>query len=206
MDLNHWSSPITKNKWPQVEFELFFTSWNYCFNILVVEQFLKYEKLSRDESEPPSYPLEVLKEKISKSFINSVDIEYAEYVLRRNIQPSAKDPNKYYVTRDPRLKSIFFGNWAQKELVEYAADVTCPLLFIKASKSGYLENKENSIEVLETVMKVSPNCHYETVEGTHHVHLNNPERLNRLINKFINKYDKVDRSVGKFIDLVQIQQ
>ncbi|XP_049824089.1 probable serine hydrolase isoform X3 [Aethina tumida] len=171
----------------------------------VVEQFLKYDKLSRDQSEPPTYPLEVLKEMLSKTLDNSIDIEYAELLLRRNIQPSVKDPNKYYVTRDPRLKSIFFGNWGHNELVEYAAHVTCPLLFFKASSSGYFEKKENPLEVFETILKVSPNCHYKEVEGKHHVHLNNPERLNGMINEFIKKYNKVDRSVGKFIESAEVQ-
>ncbi|KAF5296589.1 hypothetical protein FQR65_LT19812 [Abscondita terminalis] len=68
-----------------------------------------------------------------------------------------------------------------------------------------LENKKYTLEVLEILKKVNKDFWYREVEGTHHVHLNNPERIAELIIPFIQKYDVHDRSKGGLIEEIRIK-
>jgi hypothetical protein len=49
---------------------------------------------------------------------------------------------------------------------------------------------------LDILKESSVDCQYHRLEGSHHIHLNNPEVLADLIQKFIDKHDSADRSVG----------
>ncbi|KAJ3655473.1 hypothetical protein Zmor_014604 [Zophobas morio] len=163
---------------------------------LGIQELLKYDELGRSKEEPPSYPLEVIKKRMAALNTQSISIDHCHHILNRNIAPSKADPDKYYFTRDPRLKARFIYNWAQKDLLEGAYRVICPMLMIKFTESGYYEDKQNFYELLDALKKTSKDAQYHYVDGSHHTHLNNPESVKDLINNFLETYNIEDRKIG----------
>lgn len=158
-----------------------------------IQQHIAYDQLSRSPNEPPSYPMHVLAEKLASNRQRSVHIDNCHHILKRNTTPSKSYPDQYYLTRDPKLK-VRFMNWPQNELVENANRVTQPILIFKSLDSGYFEDKQNFYDVLEVLKKSSRDCQYHYVEGTHHLHLNNPEHISDFVNDFIGKYQVEDQT------------
>lgn len=104
---------------------------------------------------------------------------------------------KYYFTTDPRVKvGDPFLNFSQDELIEYAQYITAPIFIAKAKGGSYYEVKENFYEVLDVLKRTSTDCYFNYVEGTHHVHLNNPENVAELMVNFIRRHNIEDRSIG----------
>ncbi|KAH0813791.1 hypothetical protein GEV33_009000 [Tenebrio molitor] len=166
---------------------------------LGIQELLKYDELSRNPEEPPSYVMDVMKKKLTALNNESISIEHCHHILDRNIAQSKSDPNKYYFTRDPRLKARLILNWSQKDLLEGAYRVTSPILMIKFSGSGYYEEKENFYEILEALKRASKAAEMHYIDGPHHTHLNNPETVYMIINKFIETHDIEKRDIGGIV-------
>lgn len=169
-----------------------------------ISLFLKLEQFERQTEEPPSYTLDEIKQKICVPNKNSVEYEHSFHIAERNISQSKKHPGKYYFSRDPRLKAGALMNWPQEDIVESSKYMTCPIFIGKAISASYYEVKENFYEVLDVLLKHSKDCQYHRLEGTHHFHLNNPEKLAVLLNKFIEKHDSFDKSVGGIKDEMKL--
>jgi len=168
-----------------------------------IDELLKFDDQLRATEEPPSYTMEELKQIMGEVNFRSIEIEHCHHILNRNIAPSKTNPGKYYFTRDPRLKSRLILNWPHEELVESGKRATFPMFMSKSIDSPYYENKQNFYDLLEVLKKTSADCQYYYVEGTHHVLLNNPQVLYKLINDFIAKHNKQDRSGGGIGDEIK---
>ncbi|KAJ3642709.1 hypothetical protein Zmor_025467 [Zophobas morio] len=160
-----------------------------------ISTLMHYEKLRRENTEPQAYTLEEVKQKISRFLDGSVAYEHSHHLVERSVAPSKSQPGKYCFTRDPRLKITDLVNWRQKDLVPGARSMQCPVFVAKATNGFHFENQKYVHEVADA-LKESGNCEFHVLEGTHHLHLNNPEVLAGLIIKFLKQYDKSDRSVG----------
>lgn len=72
----------------------------------------------------------------------------------------------------------------------YAEKIHCPYLNIRA-KSGLKWDYPNHYqEVLDIIKKSSTQFEYHEVEGSHHVHLNNPENVFPIIKNFLKSIKK----------------
>ncbi|TDG52655.1 hypothetical protein AWZ03_000888 [Drosophila navojoa] len=147
---------------------------------------LKLERRLRSNSEPPAYEWDQLVERLHHGTDKSVDLEACKYLLQRNSKPSSHEPHKYYFSRDNRLKTSLFYTLSNEMVLEMASRITAPHLFIKALQAPYYEDKKYYDAALE-VLRQNPNFEYHEVEGTHHVHLNEPEKVAPIINSFISK-------------------
>nr|XP_016934734.1 probable serine hydrolase [Drosophila suzukii] len=152
-----------------------------------IESTLKLERRLKSGSEPPSYEWDQLVTRLHEGSNKSVSLDACKYLLQRNCRPSTHEPHKYYFSRDNRLKSSLFYTLHQEVPMEMARRIKCPHLFIKALQAPYYERKEYFDEVLAELQK-NPLFEFHEVEGTHHVHLNEPEKVAPIINSFINKY------------------
>ncbi|XP_034482104.1 probable serine hydrolase isoform X2 [Drosophila innubila] len=151
-----------------------------------LENSLKLERRLRSGSEPPAYDWDQLVERLHQGSNKSVDMEACKYLLQRNCKPSSHEPHKYYFSRDNRLKTSQFYTLSLEIVLEMAARIKAPHLFIKALQAPYYENKKYYDATLE-VLRKNPQFEFHEVEGTHHVHLNEPEKVAHIINSFINK-------------------
>ncbi|XP_055842432.1 probable serine hydrolase [Episyrphus balteatus] len=157
---------------------------------MITDQFESYNKqieLSLQKSEPPTYEFDKLVERMTKANGDSILREYYELILKRNIKPSKEDPNKYYFSRDPQLKSMSFTIFPNDILVEMAHKITCPHLFITAKRARHYDSEEELKEVMDAFRK-NPHFENHVVDGTHYVHLNEPHKIAEIVNPFIMKY------------------
>lgn len=156
----------------------------------------KYPKLlekgliaqSRLDEEPPSYTLDELTKIWHHGTTKSVALNSVKYLLQRGVKPSKHDSNKYYFSRDSRLKYTLFNPEDKKFVEAIIKRLKTPTLYIKSIDSPFAFDAF-SVEMREVIEKNNDKfeCHF--VPGTHHVHLNNPERIAPLIEFFLKKYN-----------------
>ena len=67
----------------------------------------------------------------------------------------------------------------------FAAKIKCAYLNIRAVPGMKFEQPENYHKILDQIKLGASKFEYREVEGSHHVHLNNPERVAPIIREFI---------------------
>lgn len=139
------------------------------------------------KTEPPAYIFDDLVNKLHEGTFKSVSKETAPFLLKRNIAKSTVDPNKFYFTRDNRLKGLNYAIPTHDVNIELAKRIICPHLFIKATNSPWYEKKQFYEEVLN-MLKEKSNFKFVSVEGTHHIHLTDPTKISKEVSDFINKH------------------
>ncbi|KAH8296165.1 hypothetical protein KR054_002420, partial [Drosophila jambulina] len=135
--------------------------------------------------EPPSYSYAQLCKLLAKGSSGSVTPELARHLLHRQVTKSQLYPDRFYFTRDGRVK---FYNVTHMELgfaEEMARRIQRkPYLIIKASKSIHLP-VDQCKETMSILAKNNPHYEFYELEGTHHVHLHAAEECARYIVPFI---------------------
>lgn len=143
---------------------------------------------TRLNDEPPTYTLEEITKLWHLGTRKSVALESVQHLLKRGIKASKADPNKYYFSRDSRLKYILFNPEDKKFVEALVRRLKCPTLYVKAIDSPYSADAY-SIEMREILEQNNENYEFHFVPGTHHVHLNNPELIAPLIKNFIQNHN-----------------
>nr|ARD71211.1 acetyltransferase [Spodoptera exigua] len=143
---------------------------------------------TRLNDEPPGYTLEDITKIWHLGTRKSVALESVQHLLKRGIKPTKADPNKYYFSRDSRLKYTLFNPEDKKFVEALVRRLKCPTLYIKAIDSPYSADAY-SIEMREILEQNNENYEFHFVPGTHHVHLNNPELVAPLIKNFIRNHN-----------------
>lgn len=70
-------------------------------------------------------------------------------------------------------------------VLKYASQIKCAYLNIRAVPGMKFEQPESYQKVLDVIKLGAKKFEYHEVEGTHHVHLNEPEVVAPIINKFL---------------------
>ncbi|XP_043951115.1 probable serine hydrolase isoform X2 [Drosophila biarmipes] len=135
--------------------------------------------------EPPSYTLSQLTKVLAKGSFNSVAPEFAKHLLHRQVQKSQLYPDKFYFSRDGRVKYYNTSRMDPGLAEEMTKRIgKKPYLIIKGSESSFVGPKvEKPLAILR-----QNNPHFEFYEvegGTHHVHLHAAEECARYIVPFI---------------------
>ncbi|XP_057662990.1 probable serine hydrolase [Diorhabda carinulata] len=172
------------------------TPHRYKYLSKSIEAFFKYNEFVNNSTEPPSYTIEEIEALVAKPNKNSIDLQYTKYIYERNIAPSKLHPGKYYFTRDPRLKIGNLNTINQRDIVEISQQLTMPIFIAKSKTSSYYEPKENYYEIVDILKRVSADCDFNYVDGTHHFHLNNPECVASIMTNFIRRHNTEDRNIG----------
>uniref|UniRef100_A0A1A9X531 AB hydrolase-1 domain-containing protein n=1 Tax=Glossina brevipalpis TaxID=37001 RepID=A0A1A9X531_9MUSC len=149
--------------------------------------FLKEDERNRNKDEPPCYTYDELIERVHVGSFLSLNKDLCKHMVARNIQKSLKYPDKYYFTRDRRLKFYNYTVGSQELCNEMAKRITCPYLFIKSRGSVYFEDKKYYDETLN-ILATKKNFEYFECDGTHHIHMNNPEIVAGPIVDFIKRF------------------
>ncbi|XP_076386631.1 putative serine hydrolase isoform X1 [Megachile rotundata] len=148
----------------------------------LIDKFLKYELLKPENV--PSYTYEEALDIVEDAYKGSITKESAKILMKRGMQPSS-EPDRYYFSRDPRLKVSMLGTLSMDLVLAYAARIKCGYLNIRATSGLIFDKPESYDQVLNQIKLNARKFEYHTVDGTHHVHLNNPERIAAIINNFI---------------------
>ncbi|KAF9410961.1 hypothetical protein HW555_010093 [Spodoptera exigua] len=139
------------------------------------------------DKEPPSYTLEEITNTWHLATRKSIALDSVKHLIKRGVKQSKTDPNKYYFSRDPRLKYVILIPEDRKFTEALVRRIKCPMLFLKATDSPFSAGKF-SIAMREMIEKQNDKYEFHFVPGKHHVHLNNPELVAPLINNFLHKH------------------
>ncbi|KAJ6649688.1 putative serine hydrolase [Pseudolycoriella hygida] len=150
-----------------------------------IDRFLKYETLPM--SKMPCYEYEEMIDIVVDAYAGSVDRNGAKILMRRGMDSAPRSINSkgFHFVRDLRLKVSLLGMFSIEQVTSYAEQIKCDVLNIRAVPGMIFENVEVYPKILEHTRKNARRVKYEEVEGTHHIHLNTPERIYKLINEFL---------------------
>ena len=152
------------------------------------------DKLSRT-SEPPTYTFVDAcgRAFLANQFIHGTDSitrSSVETMMSRGLRKVGVNKNGedlFTWTTDLRLRIPTPFNVVLEQVEHYAEKIQCPLLVIKASDSPWYMSEEHAETILKVYTNNNPNFVFKKVEGGHHVHLNEPEKVGPLIVNFLKK-------------------
>lgn len=141
--------------------------------------------------EPPCYTMEECERLLYESTDRSINLENCKYILERNVTRSTLHPDKYYFSRDSRVKLKRRYN-ASPELLSEMAKRICresiPHLVIKGGKSHITSFSNTALT--HYLQENNKNFVIHTyTPGTHHLHLNNADAVAQIIIQFLQNYD-----------------
>lgn len=110
--------------------------------------------------------------------ISDMTADHARQILMRNMITEA-DGNTYWCS-DPKLRTKSTLRLTEKQAQTLMESVTCPILFIGASRSF-----KNLPHVYEQRAHWFESAQYEQFVGGHHIHMENSEDVGRLICQFV---------------------
>lgn len=152
--------------------------------IKYMEKLFTYEK--RAIKPPRFYSMEEAVHMVSNTFGGAIHPKSAEVLLQRGARVNHE--GKFEITRDSRLKLHQLIMIHPEQLDVFARNLKCHVLMFEAS-DGYMydeDNREQLEENLRIYKRVAKSFEMVHVEGTHYVHLNNPERVAPHIRRFLN--------------------
>lgn len=158
----------------------------------LVDKLIKYDEIKKQPHK--MYTMDELIQKWHDGSGKTVDLDKCIYLLKRCTAPSNEDSNKFYITTDPRVKTMPIFNYSHEQVVSGTWRMTMPILIIKVLTFPYIGKPEYHYEVLDILRKVSRDCQYNEIGEPykHHVHLNNPEVVKDWIGDFINTHHVFD--------------
>lgn len=130
----------------------------------------------------------IIVERVYEGSFRSVDRSKAHHLLVRSTKRSIDDPNKFYFSRDIRVKYLQLMYCEQEVCLEFIRRIKAAYLFIKATDREFTEPRKHLQQAINTFRQCNRNFEMFKVEGTHHVHLNHPELMGAKISSFLRKY------------------
>lgn len=152
---------------------------------LSIDAQLKYEKLTLDQQ--PTYNYKDMIDVAVAGHRGSLTKSSAEVLMKRGMVPFKKvADNVYYrFTRDLRLINGNFGTFTIDVIIAIVEKIRCELLVFRADSSK--EKFRNYSKVCDVVEKHAKYFLMKEIEGTHHFHLNKPEKISDMICDFLKK-------------------
>lgn len=141
---------------------------------------------SFNNSLPPAYSYEEIKKRIYEGSLKSLHWDKVELLMKRGVKSCGN--NKFQLNRDIRIKYIN-PLFIQEEIcLQYIKQIQAAYLFIKTNDNIYEEPVEIFNESLAQFRKYNQRFEMVQVNGTHHVHLNNPTTIASKISEFLTKF------------------
>ncbi|XP_049873071.1 probable serine hydrolase [Pectinophora gossypiella] len=152
-----------------------------------MDKFLEYEHLPEDKI--PCYEYEEMIDIVCDAYKGSISRDNCKILMKRGMSPAPAHVNKngYYFKRDPRLKVAGLAMMSIETALEYAKQVKCKVLNLRAIPGMKWERLDYYLDVVEK-LKETADVKYVEVEGTHHVQLESPENIAELIEEFLEEY------------------
>ncbi|KAK9502102.1 hypothetical protein O3M35_012696 [Rhynocoris fuscipes] len=151
-----------------------------------IDTFLRYELLTPDKQ--PNYEYEEMVDIALDGYKGSVTRDGVETLLKRGMKPIENKPGKFAFNRDVRLKVVSGLGMPSLDIVlEMADKLRCHYLNIRAVDGlcRTMESPEVYPIVLERLKKNCRSFRYHVIDGKHHLHLNEPEKISEIISTFL---------------------
>lgn len=107
--------------------------------------------------------------------------EAAKIFMKRGLK---NNTDGFVYTRDLRHRARSLYGIPTEFLIEWAQNISCPHLIIAAQLMTIFAGIDEDKQIME-IYKQNPKFTCVKVKGSHHVHINEPEKVNPLIIKFI---------------------
>ncbi|XP_075217928.1 uncharacterized protein LOC142322736 [Lycorma delicatula] len=149
------------------------------------EKTLKYEKSA---NEIPSYCYNELVTWFYKGRKERLSLESCKVLLTRGITESKINKEKYHLSRDASVKLDALGQFSVDFWNTLASRIRAKTLIIEASSGLYRKGSIRSVFLsqLDTLSRNAQKFDHVIVEGGHHVHLDDPQKVAPIINSFLN--------------------
>ncbi|XP_025197759.1 probable serine hydrolase isoform X3 [Melanaphis sacchari] len=148
-----------------------------------IDKLIHYDSLGVDKM--PSYKYSEMIDLVVDGHHGTLTRKSCEILMRRGMY-RVKD-NKYLFSRDIRLKVAWMGLPSLDVVIAFAGQITCRYMNIKAKPYRSLDNWPVYSQVLEIIKMNAKDFVFKEYDGTHHLHLNNPECLASDVATFIQK-------------------
>lgn len=118
-----------------------------------------------------------------------IDVESIRCLMKRGVARYGPYPDRYYLTRDVRVKHLDFSLDTLPEQVfeALAKRITVPHLFIKAATAPFYEQYDGMERAIEMYRKANEKFEWIRVDGGHHMHLTHPHLVSGHLSSFIDK-------------------
>jgi pimeloyl-ACP methyl ester carboxylesterase len=137
--------------------------------------------------EPPSYLWNELVERHQRGAFMSPTIKSCNILLKRGAKQSSTSPDKFQYTCDPRVRLDAFKRFSKETLLACASAIKCEVLNIYAKPGLNITSDDEYMQSVEAMKNSARKVEIHEVIGSHHVHMNNPDRIAPLINNFFHK-------------------
>ncbi|CAG0880864.1 unnamed protein product [Darwinula stevensoni] len=142
-----------------------------------VEEHLRFENDLANRV-PPLYTEEEAVNRLIEAVDNSLTAESAKILLKRGARKMHYgDKEGYVYTRDLRHRFPSAIGTVADQHRKFLERIKCPFLLVKGSTGPKYEGSLVHEETLAFYRQNNPHFRYVEVEGSHHVHLNNPEKV-----------------------------
>ncbi|KAJ8721896.1 hypothetical protein PYW08_004298 [Mythimna loreyi] len=152
-----------------------------------IDKVLQYENLSMDKN--PCYEYEEMLDIVCDAYKGSISRENCKVLMKRGMMPIPAHLKKsgYFFRRDPRLKVSGLAMMSLETALEYASKVTCKVLNIRALPGQRWEKLNYYLDVIDK-MRATADVRLVEVDGTHHIHLESPEKIAGIVEEFLEEY------------------
>lgn len=147
-----------------------------------IDRFLRYEKLSQNQQ--PCYDYEEMVDVVVDAYNGSVTRKCCEILMKRGMK-QVRNENTYLFARDVRLKAIGIAFMTLDQVLLFASHIKCEVLNIRGDPGMVFDKPEFYHSVIDKIKESAKRAEYHVVPGTHHLHLNNPERVAPIIVDFL---------------------
>jgi pimeloyl-ACP methyl ester carboxylesterase len=141
------------------------------------------EKMLQQQS--PEYTSAEIAERQQKGAFMSPTLKSAKILLKRGSKQSPSSPDKYTFTFDPRIRLDAFKRPSSETMLALCRRIKCPILNIYGNPGMNVKMEKEYEESLAIWAKTSAKLEVHEVPGSHHLHINNPEKIAPLINDFM---------------------
>ncbi|XP_041978916.1 probable serine hydrolase isoform X3 [Aricia agestis] len=149
-----------------------------------IDQMLRYENF-KNNALSESY--EEMIDMVVEAYAGSISRENCKVMMERGMSRNVfRGKVGYYFNRDPKLKFSSLGLISIEEALEMVKKIKCRILNIKANPAPNISHTfyEYYDKVL-VALQESTDVTFVEVDGTHHVHLEAPERIVAHVHAFI---------------------
>lgn len=150
-----------------------------------IDRMLQYENYPI--SKIPCYNYEESIDVVVNAYDGSVSKAGVEVLMKRGMAPAPEHLNKegYHFARDLRLKVSMLGMFCEEQVLHYAKRIRCEVLNIRGKPGMSFGDPNVYPKVIEAMRENASRVVYEEVEGTHHLHLETPSRIYKIVREFL---------------------
>uniref|UniRef100_A0A6M2DR19 Putative valacyclovir hydrolase n=1 Tax=Xenopsylla cheopis TaxID=163159 RepID=A0A6M2DR19_XENCH len=149
-----------------------------------IDKFLKYETIP--ESSLPFYDYNESIKLVLEAYDGSVTTESCQILMKRGMAHSYSQGREgYHFARDLRLKVSLMGMLSIEQVLAFASQIQCKVLCIRGVPGLKFDKPEYFQSVVQKVQEKAGKFCYHEIQGTHHLHLNTPDKISGIITDFL---------------------